>query len=252
MDTISLIVRADDFGLCHAANQAIYEGFEAGILTCASLVVAAPWVAEAAGLIHEHPEWEVGLQLQLHCATTGSRWGPVAGAAAVPSLVDSHGAFPTHLPATASPEDITRELAAQADRARQWGITPAFLEFQGEMNSAVENALHGQGELLGVPFHMAGWGLQSILNADENQGFDPFTALGILGPGAHLWIVRPVHDSPESWALWPDHQQIQARTRDARAICDPEVMALIQKRGIELISFRQHVESRVGAEAEQE
>src|SRR5207245_2944163 len=42
MNVISLIVRGDDFGLCHACNQAISEAFEAGLLTCASLVVVTP------------------------------------------------------------------------------------------------------------------------------------------------------------------------------------------------------------------
>src|SRR5262245_66523445 len=116
MDAISLIVRSDEFGLCHAANQAICEGFEAGVVTCAALAVVGPWLAEAAGLIHEHPEWEIGLQLLLHCTTVGCRWGPAAGPAAVPSLVDARGTFPPHLAEAATPEDIIRELKAQVDR----------------------------------------------------------------------------------------------------------------------------------------
>ena len=39
--------RVDDFGLCHAANQAVLEAFETGLLTCASLAVVSPWAAEA-------------------------------------------------------------------------------------------------------------------------------------------------------------------------------------------------------------
>src|SRR5437868_12631252 len=88
MDLLSLIVRGDDFGLCHAANQAICEAFETGLLTCASLLVTTPWLAEAVTLAQGHAEWELGLQLTLHCPTAGYRWGPVLGAAAVPSLVE--------------------------------------------------------------------------------------------------------------------------------------------------------------------
>src|SRR2546421_11418545 len=106
MEGISLIVRADDFGLCHAANQAILEGFETGLLTCASLAVVCPWVAEAATLAHGHPEWEIGVQLMLTCPAAGCRWGPVAGAAAVPSLADATGAFPARLPAAARARDL--------------------------------------------------------------------------------------------------------------------------------------------------
>jgi len=70
MNVISLIVRGDDLGLCHAANEAICEAFETGLLTCASLVVTTPWLAEALRLAHEHPEWEIGLQLVLHARPT--------------------------------------------------------------------------------------------------------------------------------------------------------------------------------------
>ncbi len=252
MDGISLIVRADEFGLCHAANQAVCEGFEAGVVTCAALAVVGPWLAEAAGLVHEHPEWEIGLQLLLHCPTTGCRWGPVAGPAAVPSLVDGHGTFPPQLAATAAPEEIARELNAQVDRARLWGITPAFLEYQGTLTAPVTHALHVLSEHWGVPAQMTGWDLASILNADETQPFEPMAALAALGPGVHLWIVRPAQPSPEAWALWPNDALAESRRADAAAVCSAEVMALIQRRGIELISFRQHAEARLGGEAEQE
>jgi predicted glycoside hydrolase/deacetylase ChbG (UPF0249 family) len=252
MDAISLIVRSDEFGLCHAANQAIWEGFESGVVTCAALAVVGPWLAEAAGLIHEHPEWEIGLQLLLHCPTAGCRWGPAAGPAAVPSLVDARGSFLPQLATTATSEDIARELTAQVDRARLWGIMPAFLEFHGTATAPVNNALHALSEQVGVPSQMAGWDLQSILNTDEAQPFEPVTALASLGPGVHLWIVRPAQSSPETWALWRDETLAEHHHTDAMAVCNPEVIALIQRRGIELISFRQHAEARLGAAAEQE
>src|SRR6516164_1373230 len=98
LDTISLIVRGDHFGLCHASNQALWEGFEAGVLTCASLAVTGPWVAEAAVLAHDHQEWEIGLLLNVTCDTVGCRWGPVAGPSLVPSLVGPTGNFLPALP----------------------------------------------------------------------------------------------------------------------------------------------------------
>src|SRR5205823_11997966 len=129
MSAISLIVRADDFGLCHAANQAVCEAFETGLLTCASLVVNTPWMAEAVKLAHEYPEWEIGLQLLLSSPTGGYRWGPVSGAPTVPSLVEPAGTFPPSLSDAAQPHDITRELEAQVERAQACGIRPAYLVY---------------------------------------------------------------------------------------------------------------------------
>src|SRR2546421_3521077 len=98
-DGVQLIVWAQGLGLGHSVNQAIEEAFETGVLTCASVLAPGPWLAEAAALVRQYPEWEIGLQLSLTCETIGCRWGPVAGADKVPSLVESTGTFPQSLPA---------------------------------------------------------------------------------------------------------------------------------------------------------
>src|SRR5438045_2619303 len=90
---IRLAVLGDGLGLSHAGNCAIEEAFELGVLTCATLAPAGPWLAEAAGLLRDYPHWPVGLLLALECRSAGARWGPVAGAAAVPSLVRPTGDF---------------------------------------------------------------------------------------------------------------------------------------------------------------
>jgi predicted glycoside hydrolase/deacetylase ChbG (UPF0249 family) len=245
MDAISLIVRADDFGLCHAANQAIEEGFEAGLLTCASLAVTCPWVAEAAGLIRAHPEWEIGLQLVLTCQVRGCRWGPVAGAGAVPGLVDATGAFWPQLPATARVEEMGREWEAQLERARAWGIAPAYLEYGGEMTPELGRELQRLSERHGLPARMADWGLQLL---SPEGGEAAVKALTSLAPGVYLWVVRPAHETPETWGLWPYGNTAEQRHADALAVCSAAVAAVIRERGIERISFRQHVEARLGCD----
>jgi predicted glycoside hydrolase/deacetylase ChbG (UPF0249 family) len=254
MDTISLIVRGDEFGICHAVNQAIYEAFETGILTCASLVVAGPWVAEAAALIHEHPEWEIGLQLVLHCPTTSCRWGPVAGAAAVPSLVEATGTFPSSLAADAKADETLHELEAQVERVRAWRITPAYLEYDGTSHPAVETSLHQLSERFGVPVHMTAWGVQPLpLSTQDDRPW--LTALqeslASLKPGVYLWATRPAQDSPETWSLWPNSEMAKTRQADYQALCSAEVRGLLDQRGVERISFRQYIEDRLGTEVEE-
>ena len=254
MDVVSLIVRGDDFGLCHAANQAIWEAFETGVLTCASLAVTGPWTAEAVAIVRAHPEWEIGLQLVLRCATAGCRWSPVAGAAAVPSLVDSAGALAPSLPATAHPDDIARELAAQVERACAWGIQPAYLEYDGDPHAAVDVELHRLSEQLGAPARMTSWGVEPLaVPSAETQGWDQalLGELSALRPGVHLWVTRPAQDSPETWSLWASEEAARARHAEALMLCSPDVSALIRQRGIELISFRQHLEARLGTDADE-
>jgi hopanoid biosynthesis associated protein HpnK len=60
-----LIVCADDFGRDIAVNEAVERACRGGILTCASLMVAAPAAADAVARARRMPELRVGLHLVL-------------------------------------------------------------------------------------------------------------------------------------------------------------------------------------------
>jgi predicted glycoside hydrolase/deacetylase ChbG (UPF0249 family) len=60
-----LIVNADDFGLSPGVNRGIIEATEHGILTSASLMVRQPAATAAAAYAREHPNFSVGLHLDL-------------------------------------------------------------------------------------------------------------------------------------------------------------------------------------------
>ena len=38
-----LIVNSDDLGMCHSANEGVYDSLRNGMATSASLMVPAPW-----------------------------------------------------------------------------------------------------------------------------------------------------------------------------------------------------------------
>jgi predicted glycoside hydrolase/deacetylase ChbG (UPF0249 family) len=250
MNAISLIVRGDDLGLCHASNQAVCEAFETGLLTCASLVVVTPWLAEAVKLAHAYSEWEIGLQLVLGCPTDGYRWGPVCGARTVPSLVEPAGTFPPFLSDAARPEDIARELDAQVERMHACGIRPAYLVYDGADHPLVAAALQQLSERLGVPAWMTAWGVQPFtLPEPRASAFQE--ALATLKPGTYLWLTHPANASPETWSLWADPETASLRNAQSRALCSPEIRALLEQRGVERISFRQYVEEGLGAETEE-
>jgi hopanoid biosynthesis associated protein HpnK len=60
-----LIVTADDFGLHEAVNEAVEQASRAGVLTAASLMVAAPAAADAIRRARKLPDLRVGLHLVL-------------------------------------------------------------------------------------------------------------------------------------------------------------------------------------------
>jgi len=82
-----LIVTADDFGLHEAVNEAVLQAAARGILTAASLMVAAPATETAVRLAATLPKLRVGLHLVL---VDGS---PVLAPRHIRALVDSSGRF---------------------------------------------------------------------------------------------------------------------------------------------------------------
>ena len=86
-----LIVTADDYGAAPEVNQAVERAHRDGILSAASLMVAAPAANDAVQRARSMPGLRVGLHLVL---VEGK---PMLPAAAVPDLVDKSGNFRTDM-----------------------------------------------------------------------------------------------------------------------------------------------------------
>jgi len=82
-----LIITADDFGLHESVNEAVERAHQEGVLTAASLMVAAPAAADAIERARRLPSLRVGLHLVL--ADGHATLPPTA----IPDLVDGEGRF---------------------------------------------------------------------------------------------------------------------------------------------------------------
>ena len=125
------VVHCDDIGMCHAANQGAFAALHHGPATCGSLMVPCPAFPEAAQIARATPGLDLGIHLTLNAEWEGYRWGPVAGAGAVPSLVEADGSFLRTTRETlerAQPEHVEIELRAQIERALAAGIDVTHLD----------------------------------------------------------------------------------------------------------------------------
>jgi predicted glycoside hydrolase/deacetylase ChbG (UPF0249 family) len=125
------IVHCDDIGMCHAANEGAFEALGNGPATCGSIMVPCPWFQEAVGLAKASPDLDLGVHLTLNAEWHHYRWGPVAGRAAVPSLLDEQGFLPRTSIETvkrAKPEEVEVELRAQVEMALDAGIDVTHLD----------------------------------------------------------------------------------------------------------------------------
>lgn len=130
---IPLLFRLDDIGMCHAVNMAAEEVLQTGMPVSMSVMVPCPWFTEAVAILKKYPNVSVGIHLTLNAEWKNYRWGPVAGAGAVPSLVDSLGHFfPSRTLLFGNNPKLTEielELRAQINKALKAGLKIDYLDY---------------------------------------------------------------------------------------------------------------------------
>ena len=123
-----LIVNADDFGMCEAANDAVIALFEAGRLKSSTIMFPCKASDRAAKFAAAHPEYAIGVHLTLTSEWKTHRWAPLTDGK---SLRDPDGFM---WPRTEDVEkhatngDIRREIDAQYEKALSYGMTPSHVD----------------------------------------------------------------------------------------------------------------------------
>lgn len=251
-------MNCDDLGMCHSANEGVYEALRDGLATSASLMVPCPWAREAAARYRGE---DVGVHLTLNAEWELYRWGPVTQA---PSLLGGDGGFPRTVEDVwdhADLDEVRRELRAQVERAILWGFDVTHLDshmgtlqlrpefFDVYLDLAVEFALplrlsgRSSEELVGFPFR----GLadeEGVLSPDHlvvtpavgaRRTFEKLVAE--LRPGVTEIFFHPAADHSELRSLAPDWA---ARVDDHHLLTrDSEIRAMVQRSGVHLLGWRE-------------
>lgn len=129
--TKAIIFHVDDAGMSHDSNMGAIKAIEDGIATSLSIMMPCSWVPEMTAYVKQHPQVDAGVHLTLTSEWKNYRWGPVAGKAAVPGLVDSDGCLwhtVSDVGAHATPDEVESEILAQIDKLRAAGIEPTHLD----------------------------------------------------------------------------------------------------------------------------
>lgn len=195
-----LIIHADDVGIARSANAATIRSFERRTITSCSVMVPCPDFAAFADWARVHPEADVGVHFTL-TSQPSERWGPVAGASRVPTLVDADGMFPARLDRDRhiDPHELELELRAQVARARALGLDLTHLD--GHQHIVQRRSAEVFDVLLRIarderlPFRFPrAWVAQSPWGA---QAFGSATV-----PLERTISISPNSATPDRWTAW--------------------------------------------------
>ncbi|MDR6941220.1 polysaccharide deacetylase family protein [Mucilaginibacter pocheonensis] len=126
-----IILHVDDAGMSHDSNEGAEKAMSEGVATSTSVMMPCAWVPEFKQFLDKHPDIDAGLHLTLTSEWDNYRWGPLAGKAAVPGLVDKQGCMWPSVGAVyfkATGDEVEKEIRAQLDRALSMGFTPTHMD----------------------------------------------------------------------------------------------------------------------------
>jgi predicted glycoside hydrolase/deacetylase ChbG (UPF0249 family) len=261
VDARLLIVNADDFGMCHAVNEAIFRTLKEGIAHSTSLMVPCPWMLHAAHFLADNPEIPFGVHLTAISDSVNNRWRPLTAAEKVPSLLDEAGYFYDfeHMPefmARVRLDQLEMEFRAQIEAVLAAGLEPAHLDWHSlrirdradifavmfrlarEYGLALRVASRSSIEKLqslGLPTHDHDV-LDSYLLDPVNKATRYAELLRELPVGLSEWAVHPGLDSSELLAIEPGGNHI--RQTDFDFLTSQQAKDIVREEGIILLDYR--------------
>jgi predicted glycoside hydrolase/deacetylase ChbG (UPF0249 family) len=261
MDARLLIINADDFGMCHAVNQAIMGTLQEGIVHSTTLMVPCPWALHAMHFLAEHPEIPFGVHLTVISDWVDYRWGPLTPREKIPTLVDKAGYFYNFagmpkLLAQANLGQLEMEFRAQIDAVLAVGLKPDHLDWhslrisgRADIFDLMATLAKEYGLALRVYGRSAIEKLQSqglpVNDFDflDSYGLDPTTKsaryvqlLHELPAGLSEWAVHPGLDSAELLAIEPEGNHV--RQADFDFLTSQAAKDAVKKEEIILLDYR--------------
>lgn len=256
-----LLINADDFGMCHSVNEAVFRAFKKGMLHSTTLMVPCPWAPHAMHFLSDHPEISFGIHLTVISEWVNYRWGPVTAREKVPSLVDKTGHFHSFEQMHESLDhvnldELEMEFRAQIETVLDAGLNPTHLDWHALRIGVRENIFDLMLRLAreyGLALRVMG---RSSIENIQNHGLPcsdyDFVDSYLLDPvdqstryhqmlrglpaGLSEWAVHPGLESAELLAIEGNSRHI--RQRDFNFLMSQEAQDIAKEESIILLDYR--------------
>src|SRR5215208_2624307 len=260
-DARLLFVHADDFGMCHAINEAIIRSIAEGIVGSCTVMVPCRWARHARAWLQEAPDSPVGVHLTSVSEQPAYRWGPITCRTEVPSLVDEAGYF---YPESRIDEfldqvnagELEREYRAQIEYVLDVGLHPTHLDSHCGIHTRREEIFEmtlGLARQYGLPlrayyrpFFIEKMRRRGYPTNDHDliDSYDLDTEgkaaryarmLRALPVGLSEWAVHPGLGNAELRVVEPSWR---VRQTDFDFVVSLEARTVLQEEGIILVEYR--------------
>ncbi len=257
-----LIVRGDDMGFSHSADQALIKSYRQGIETSIEVIVPSPWFPEAVKMLAQNPRVDVGLHFAITSEWDNVKWRPLTDCQ---SLKNADGYFYPMLfknknyPGQAVTDhlykiaDIEKEMRAQIELAVKY--IPRLSHVSGHMGStAFSSEVKALGEKISNEYHLPFVDLDRTGSSISYTGFDfngKTTEERITGFIAmmdkledgktYVYVEHPGIDDSELKAIFHIGYEDVAQGRQdvTNMFTSEKVKEAIIQRGIKLVSYKE-------------
>ncbi|WP_353197270.1 polysaccharide deacetylase family protein [Parapedobacter defluvii] len=256
-EDIRLLVRGDDMGVSRSINAAAIAAYERGIVRSVEVMVPGAWFEEAAALLNERPDLDVGIHLTLTSEWKHVKWRPLTHC---PSITDADGYFlpfvwkNQQLPDAGSIternwniEEIERELRAQIELAlKKIPHISHLSEHMGCLRFSEETKQLA--EKLAREYRLSvhtddvkpfpSWSGNEV--SAEQKAANLKRGIERITPGTYLLVEHPAYDDLETQGMGHVGYENVAADRYGvfKALTDKDVSGQIDRRGIRLINYR--------------
>jgi chitin disaccharide deacetylase len=261
VDARLLIINADDFGMCHAVNEAIFRALQKGLLRSTTLMVPCPWSLHALRFLTTHPDIPFGVHLTAISEWVDYRWGPLTSRDKVLSLIDRAGYFyrfeDMHLfLAQVRLDQLELEWRAQIEAVLAAGLTPTHLDWHALRigdRADIADLMVSLAREYGLALRVRGrsWTetvqsqglpcndydfLDSYMLDPHDRSADYERLLRELPAGLSEWAVHPGLHTSELLAIEGDSKHI--RHLDYEFLMSQAAQDIVQEEGIFLLDYQ--------------